>query len=66
MYKVKTLMTPDHTAFEVRRSWPGRAEIGRSSEGGLSIGRHKKAPVCSPRSLLATLHGAPRTHDLHG
>ena len=43
-------MTPDHTAFQVRSSWYGRAGIGRYSGNGFNTGCHEKAPVgCSPR-----------------
>ena len=52
------LMTPDHTAIQVRSSGLGRAGIGRSFWKGLSTGRHDKAPVHCPYSRLATLHGA--------
>ena len=60
MCTVKTLMTPDPTAFPVLSSGLGRAGVGRSSEEGLDTGRHEKAPVRCPCSRLAALHGAPR------
>ena len=43
--KVKTLMTPDHTAFRVCSSVYGPVGIGRSSWKGLDTGHHTKAPV---------------------
>ena len=48
MCKVKTLMTPVHTAVQVRSPGYGRAGIGRSSWKGLSTQRHEKAPVRCP------------------
>ena len=54
-----TLMTPDHTAFQVRSSWLCQAGIGRSFWDGLNTGRHEKVPVCCPCSRLAALHDAP-------
>ena len=39
-----TLMTPDHSAFQVRSSVYGRTGIGRSRKILIS-GRHEKAPT---------------------
>ena len=58
------MMTPDHKAFQVRSSGQGQVGIGQSSGEGLNTGHHKKAPVHSPCSRLAALHGAPSTHQL--
>ena len=58
---VNTPMTPDHTAFHVRRSGYGRTAIGRSSWEGPNTGRHEMAHVRCPCSRLTTLHCAPRT-----
>ena len=57
-YEVKRQMTPDHTAFQVRASGYGGAEIGRSSEEGLSTRRHEKAPVRCPCGWLAAIRDA--------
>ena len=54
--KMKTLMTPDHIAFQVHRSW-----FGQSSVECLDTGHHEKTPVCCPCSRLAAFHGAPWT-----
>ena len=48
-----TLMTPDHTAFQVRSSGYGRAGVGPSSWEGLNTGRHEKALFGGLRSRLA-------------
>ena len=61
--EVVALTTPDNTAFHVHSSGLGRAGIGRSSEKGLSTGRHEKAPVGCPRNRLAALHCALQTLD---
>ena len=55
-------VTPDDIAFQVRSSRYGRIGIVRSSEEGLIMGRHKKAPVHFLCSRLSAHRGAPRTH----
>ena len=40
--KVNTLMTPDHTAFQVHNSGQGRAGISPSSGEGFIMGWHWK------------------------
>ena len=56
---MKSLMTLDHTAFQVRRSEKGRAGVGRSTGGVLCSGRHGKSAFrCWPCSRLAALRGA--------
>ena len=56
--EVKTLLTPNHTAFQVHISGLGRAGIGRSFWEGINTERHEKAPVCCSSSWLTVLHGA--------
>ena len=58
-YRVRgdTLMSPDHTAVQLRGSGLDQAEIGRSFLKGRSTGRHEKAT--NRRSTA--LHDAPRT-----
>ena len=56
------LMTPDHTAIQVRSSREDQAGSGQSSREGLTTGCHEKALVRCQCSRLAALHGAPRTH----
>ena len=57
--EVKTLMTPDHIAIEVRRYSKGRVGICRSSGEGLDMGRHVKAPDRCPCCWLVALNSAP-------
>ena len=49
---VKTLMTPDHTAFLISNSGQGRTGFGRSSVEGLNTGRHYRAPVRCPCCIV--------------
>ena len=60
-----TLMLPDNNAVQMRTSRYGRVGIDRSSWKGKTSWNtvlHEMAPVPCPRSRLATLHGATRTH----
>ena len=57
----KTVVTLDHTAFQVRNSWYGQVESCQSSSEDLDMGRHKKAPVRCPCSQLAVHHDAAKT-----
>ena len=58
--EVNTLITPDRTTIQVRRSGLGRVGIGWSSLKGLDMGRNEQAPVRCPCSRLAAHHGTQR------
>ena len=55
--EVKTLMTPDHTAFHVHSSVYGWIAIDRCSREGFNTGCHKMAPVHCPWLHSMMLHG---------
>ena len=57
-----TLISPLHTAVQMRFSGYGRAGIGLSSWNGLHTGRHETVPVRYAFCRFAAIHGAPRTH----
>ena len=59
-----TMMTPDHTAFQVRSAGWGGAGIGLACGEGHSTGCHVKVPVRCLCSLLAAHDGAPRTRHM--
>ena len=59
--EVETLVTLDHSAFQVRSSGYGGVGIVQYSREGLHTGNHEKATVPCRISLFAALHGALRT-----
>ena len=59
--KLKTLMIPEHIAFQVRSSEYGPSRIGRPSLKYLNPGCQDKAPDRCPFSRSHSLDGTPQT-----